>query len=107
MPLSIQYKLVCPAYARLKKARYAALERLRAEFDAYEDNSIPVRYYKHKGQWYAKPITGGTAQKLKMKGMHRHGKKWRVQKNRSKGHFMRWTYDTLWEDQRTIDMVSS
>ena len=84
------FKLKCPyptnsqahkqAYAKLNNATNADLEKLRAEFDEYEDTSIPIRHYKHKGQWYSKPVSGGTAQKLNMKGIHRHGKKWRVRK---------------------------
>ena len=53
------FKLKCPyppnsqaykqAYAKLNIATYADLEKLRAEFDEYEDGSIPVWHYKHKG----------------------------------------------------------
>lgn len=84
------FKLKCPdlsntnllsqAYSRLKNAKYTDLETLHAEFDEYNNGLIPVSHYKHKGQWYANPITGGTAQKLEMKGIQRHGKKRRVQK---------------------------
>ena len=108
------FKLKCPytpnshaykqAYARLNNANYADLEKLRAEFDEYDDGSIPVRHYKHKGQWYAKPVSGGTAQKLNMKGIQRHGRKWRVQK-RSNGQLRKWTYGTLQEAQRKRDVV--
>ena len=79
------FKLKCPyppnsqaykqAYAKLNNAKYADLEKLRAEFDEYDDGSIPVCHYKHKGQWCAKLLTGGTVQKLNMKGMQRHGRK--------------------------------
>ena len=98
---SPQYK---QAYAKLNNATNADLEKLRAEFDEYEDNSIPVRHYKHKGQWYAKPVSGGTAQKLNMKGIQRHGRKWRVQK-RSNGQLRKWTFGTLQEAQRKRDVV--
>ena len=108
------FRLKCPyqrdsnlykqAYARLNNATYADLEKLRAEFDEYDDWSIPVRHYNHKGQWYAKPLSGGTAQKLKMKGIQRHGKKWRVQK-RSSGQLRKWTYGTLKEAQRKRDTI--
>ena len=93
-PYSSDSKDYKEAYARLQNATYADLERLRAEFDEYDDGSIPVRHYKHKGQWYAKPITGGTAQELNMKGIQRHGRKWRVQK-RSNGQLRKWTDGTL------------
>ena len=108
------FKLKCPyppdsqaykgAYARLNNATYADLEKLRAEFDEYDDGSIPVRHYKLKGQWYAKPISGGTAQKLNMKGIQRHGRKWRVQK-RSNGQLRKWTYGTFEEAQRKRDVI--
>ena len=108
------FKLKCPypphsqaykqAYAKLNNATNADLEKLRAEFDEYEDTSIPVRHYKHKGQWYSKPISGGAAQKLNMKGIQRHGKKWRVQK-RSNGQLRKWTFGTLKEAQRKRDIA--
>ena len=108
------FKLKCPyppnsqdykrAYAKLNNATNADLEKLRAEFDEYEDTSIPVRDYKHKGQWYSKPVSGGTAQKLNMKGIQRHGRKWRVQK-RSNGQLRKWTFGTLQEAQRKRDLV--
>ena len=92
------FKLKCPyssdskeykeAYARLRRATDSGLERLRAEFDQYDDESIPVRHYKHKGKWYAKPLTGGTAQELNMKGIQQHGRKWRVQQ-RKRGQLRR------------------
>ena len=108
------FRLKCPyppnsraykqAYAKLNNAKYADLEKLRAEFDEYDDGSIPVHHYKHKGQWYSKPILGGTAQKLNMKGIQQHGRKWRVQKRRD-GRLKRWTYDTFKEAQRKRDKV--
>ena len=110
------FKLKCPyplnshayqqAYSRLNNASYADLEKLRAEFDEYDDGSIPVRHYKHKGQWYAKPVSGGTAQKLNMKGIQRHGRKWRVQKRRD-GQRRKWTYGTFEEAQKKRDVVFS
>ena len=64
---------------------------------------ILVRHYKHKGQWCANPLSGGTAQKSNMKGIHRQFKKWRVQK-RSNGQLRKWTYVTLQEAQRKSDV---
>jgi len=108
------FKLKCPylphsqaykqAYAKLNNATKADLEKLRAEFDEYQDTYIPVRHYKYKGQWYAKPSSGGKAQKLNMKGIQRHGRKWRVQK-RSNGQLRKWTFGTLQEAQRKRDVV--
>jgi hypothetical protein len=108
------FKLKCPypptrqaykqAYAKLNNATNADLEKLRAEFDEYEANSISVRHYKYKGQWYAKPVSGGTVQKLNMKGIQRHGRKWRVQKRRDR-QLRKWTFGTLQEAQRKRDLV--
>ena len=108
------FKLKCPyppnshaykqAYAGLNNATYADLEKPRAEFDEYDDGSIPVRLFKHKGQWYAKPLSRGTAQKLNMKGIQQHGRKWRVQK-RSNGQLRKWTYGSFEEAQRKRDKV--
>ena len=54
------FKLKCPypynnpdykkAFAKLHNASYADLETLRAEFDEYDDGSIPVIHYQHKGE---------------------------------------------------------
>ena len=63
------------------------------EFDEYDDGSVPVSHCKHKGKWYAKPVSGGTAQRLNIKGIHLHGRKWRVQQ-RKRGQLRRWTFDT-------------
>ena len=92
------------AFARLHVATYPDLESLGAEFDKYDGGSIPVRHYKHKGKWYAKPLTGDTAQRLNMKGIQRHARKWRVQK-RSNGQLWRWTYGTLQAAQGIRDML--
>ena len=101
--LKCQYKIDSPkyraAYARLHGATYPDIDRLRAEFDEYDGGSIPVRHDKHKGKWYAKPLTGGTAQKLNMKGILGYGHKYRVQQRR-RGQLRRWTCDTLKETQK-------
>ena len=108
------FKLKCPYlphsqaykqdYAKLNNASYTDFEKLRTEFDEYQDGSIPVRHYEHKGQWYAKPLSGGTAQKLNMKGIQRHGRKWRVQK-RSNGQLRKWTYGTYQEAAAKRDAI--
>ena len=43
---------------------------------------ISMRHYKHKVQWHGKPRSGGTEQKLNMKGIQRQRRKWRVQQHR-------------------------
>ena len=106
--LKCPYKINSPkyreAYAKLHGATYSDIEKLRAKFDEYQDGSTPVRHYKHKGKWYAKPLTGGTAQELNMKGIQRHGHKYRVQQRR-RGQLRKWTYDTLKEAQKKRDVL--
>ena len=77
---------------------------LRAEFDEYDDGSVPVIHYQHKGEWYAKVGLTGSPQKLNMRGIKQHGRKWRVQK-RTGGHLRKWTYDSLPEAQRKRDKL--
>ncbi len=67
-------------HGNISNASYADLENLRAEFDEYDDGSIPVIHYQHKGEWYAKVGFTGSPQKLNMRGIQQHGRKWRVQK---------------------------
>ena len=98
---SPQYK---QAYTQLNNATYADLEKLRAEFDEFDDGLTPVIHYQHKGQWYAKVGLKGTPQKLNMRGIQQHGRKWRVHK-RTRGHLRKWTYDSLPEAQRKRDRV--
>ena len=108
------FKLKCPyqfnspdykkAYAKLQNASCADLETLRAEFDEFDDGSIPVIHYQHKGEWYAKVGLTGSPQKLNMRGIQQHGRKWRVQK-RTRGHLRKWTYDSLPEAQRKRDKL--
>ena len=103
-PYSSDSKDYKEAYARLQNATYSDLERLRAEFDEYDDGSIPVRHYKHKGKWYAKPLTGGTAQELNMKGISQHRQKYRVFK-RIDGKLFRWNFNTLKEAVAKRDAI--
>ena len=73
------FKLKCPyppnshaqkqTYNKRNGASYADLEELRAEFYEYEENT--VRKYKQKGKWYAKAVSGGTAQEVNMEGIYR------------------------------------
>ena len=108
------FKLKCPypldsedyrkAYARLSGATNSDIESLRAEFDKYDGGSIPVRHFKHKGQWYAKPVSGGTAQELNMKGISQHRQKYRVSK-RIDGKLFRWSFNTLKEAVAKRDAI--
>ena len=97
------FKLKCPypvnskAYAttkgRLNNASYPDLERLRAEFEEYQDGSIPVTHYNLYDEWFAF-VNGVKAHATNMKGIQRHGGKYRVQK-RVDGQLYKWTFDTL------------
>jgi hypothetical protein len=81
------------AKAKLDNATYADLERLRAEFEMYKDGSSPVTHYHLYGEWFAS-VGGVQTEQVNMKGIQRHGTKFRVQK-RINGQLQRWTFDTL------------
>ena len=97
------FKLKCPypvnstayasAKARLNNALYRDLERLRAEFDEYQDGSTPVSHYNLYDEWFAS-VNGVKAHATNMKGIQRHGGKYRVQK-RVDGQLRKCTFDTL------------
>ena len=79
--------------------------KLLREIDVHlHDGLTPVIHYQHKGQWYAKVGLAGSPQKLNMRGIQQHGRKWRVQKSTS-GHLRKWTYETLPEAQRKRDKL--
>ena len=63
------------AYAQLNNASYADLEKLRAEFDEFDDGLTPVIHYQQKGQWYAKVGLKGAPKRLNMRGIQQHGRK--------------------------------
>ena len=83
------FKLKCPypvnstAYAsakgRLNNALYPDLEKLRAEFDEYQDGSTPVTHYNLYDKWFAS-VDGIKSHATNMKGIQRPGGKYRVQK---------------------------
>ena len=107
------FKLKCPypvnstayaaAKARLKNASYSDLERLRAEFDEYQDGSIPVTHYNLYDEWFVS-VNGVKAHATNMKGIQRHGSKFRVQK-RADGQLQKWTFDTLEQAVRKRDAI--
>ena len=107
------FKLKCPyrqgckafrmAKARLDNATYADLERLRAEFDMYEDSSLPVIHYNLYDEWFA-TVGGVQTEQVNMKGIQRHGSKFRVQK-RINGQLQRWTFDTLQKAIKKRDAI--
>ena len=90
------------ARAKLDNATYADLERLRAEFELYKDGSTPVTHYKLYYEWFG--AAGGVqTERVNMKGIQRHGSKFRVQK-RINGQPQRWTFDTLDKAVRKRDL---
>ena len=109
------FKLKCPypvnstayaaAKARLNNASYSNLERLRAEFDEYQDGSIPVTHYNLYDEWFAS-VNGvkAHAHASSMKGIQRHGSKFRVQKHVN-GQLRKWTFDTLEQAVRKRDAI--
>ena len=107
------FKLKCPypqgskafrmAKAKLDNATYADLERLRAEFEMYKDGSTPVTHYNLYDEWFASVGSVNTEQ-VNMKGIQRHGSKFRVQK-RINGRLQRWTFDTLDKAVRKRDAI--
>ena len=107
------FKLKCPypvnslayaaAKARLKNASYSNLQRLRAEFDEYQDGSVPVTHYNLYDEWFVS-VNGVKAHATNMKGIQRHGSKFRVQK-RVDGQLLRWTFDKLEQAVRKRDAI--
>ena len=109
------FKLKCPyphgtkayktAKTRLHNATYADLERLRAEFDMYDDGSIPVTHYNIYDEWFAS-MGGVKTHQVNMKGIQPHGSKYRVQK-RVNGQLLRWTCNTLDDATKKRDTIFS
>ena len=107
------FKLKCPypinstayaaAKARLNNALYPDLERLRAEFDEYQGGSIAVTHYNLYDVWFAS-AGGVKAHATNMKGIQRHGSKFRVQK-RVNGQIQKWTFETLEQAVRKRDAI--
>ena len=95
--LKCPYPVNSPAYAnakaKLNNVSYPDLERLRAEFEEYQDGSMPVIHYNLHDEWFAS-ASGVKAHAKNMKGIQRHGSKFRVQK-RVDGQLRKWTFDTL------------
>ena len=91
------------AKAKLENATYADLERLRAEFEMYKDGSTAVTHYNLYDEWFASVGSVNTEQ-VNMKGIQRHGSKFRVQK-RINGRLQRWTFDTLDKAVRKRDAI--
>ena len=103
-PYPVESKDYKTAYKKLNGAKYADLERLRAEFDEHDDGSIPVTHYCIHDEWFA--TTGDPAEAVNMKGIQLHGQKYRVQK-RINGTLRKWSFNTLPEALQKRDAIFS
>ena len=90
------------AYAKLHNASYADLEKLRAEFEDYDDGALKVKHYCICGEWFA--TTGDPLTVVNMKGISTHRQKYRVQK-RIAGKLYRWTFNSLSEALAKRDAI--
>ena len=103
-PYPVESKEYEKAYKKLNGATYADLERLRAEFDEYDDGSISVSSYCIQDEWFA--TTGDPEEAVNMKGIQMHGQRYRVQK-RINGIVHKWTFNTLPEALQKRDAIFS
>jgi hypothetical protein len=98
------FKLKCPypvnsqiykdALRGLDGSSYNDRERLSAEFEAFENPiQLPVEHYSIDGKNWIATLNGIPPAQQNLKGIHQHGKKWRVER-RIDGELFRWTFDT-------------
>ena len=102
-PYPANSKAHASANARLNNASYPDLEKLRAEFEEYQDGSIPVTHYNLHDEWFAS-VNGVKAHAINMEGIQHHGSKFRVQK-RVDGKLHKWTFDTLEQAVKKRDAI--
>tara|TARA_R110000822_G_scaffold78840_1_gene188846 strand:+ start:31 stop:297 length:267 start_codon:yes stop_codon:yes gene_type:complete len=76
----------------------------RAEFEDYDDGSIPVFHYCINGEWFA--TTGDPAAAVNMKGIQLHGQIYRVQK-RINCPLRKWSFNKLSEAKEKRDAIFS
>ena len=103
-PYPVESKDYKTAYRKLNGATSTDLEKLRAEFDEYDDGSIPVSHYRMSGEWFA--TTGDPAEAVNMKGIQLHGQRYRVQK-KINGTLRKWSFNTLSEALTKRDAIFS
>ncbi|MGY8789659.1 MAG: hypothetical protein ACKVKR_05095 [Pseudomonadales bacterium] len=101
-PYPVESKDYKTAYRKLNGATSTDLEKLRAEFDEYDDGSIPVSHYRMSGEWFT--TTGDPAEAVNMKGIQLHGSRYRVQK-RINGTLRKWSFNTLSEALSKRDAI--
>ena len=102
-PYPVNSKAYATAEARLNNASYSDLERLGAEFDENQDGSMPVTHYNLYDERFAS-AGAVKAHASNMKGIQRHGSKFRVQK-RVDGQLCKWTFETLEQAVRKRDAI--
>ena len=100
---SKQYK---DALKRVQESSYAERNKLKAEFDDYDNGSIPVHHYSLDGEEWIATINGPPQPQRNLKGIQQHGRKWRVER-RINGELYRWTFDTREEAIEKRDKVFS
>ena len=104
MPVSSRKQRLQDSLQKNQRSAYADLERLRAEFEEYDNGSIPVTHYCIHDEWFA--TTGDPAEAVNMKGIQLHGQKYRVQK-RINGTLRKWSFNTLSEALQKRDAIFS
>ena len=100
---SKQYK---DAYARLNNANYYELEKLRSEFEFYEEEDSNQVVHYHNGDGWLCKIGNHAPVQVNMKGIEQRGKTFRVVK-RVDGKLLRWTYSNLGEAIGKRDLIFS
>ena len=77
-------------------------EKLRAEFDEFEDGSNTIIHFRKGSQWYCS--IGDPPEAQNLKGIQPHGRRFRVQK-RVGGDIRRWSFDNLHEAIKKRDAI--
>jgi hypothetical protein len=92
------------AKRRLEGARYSDLEKLRAEFDEFEDGSITIIHFRKGSQWYCS--IGDPPEAQNLKGIQIHGRRFRIQK-RVGDDIRKWSFDNLHDAIKKRDAIFS
>ena len=82
--------------------RHSMREKLRAEFDEFEDGSNTIIHFRKGSQWYCS--IGDPPEAQNLKGIQPHGRRFRVQK-RVDGDIRKWSFDNLHEAIKKRDAI--
>ena len=82
------------ALRRVENSNHAERNKLKAEFDEYDNGTIPVHHYSLDGEVWIATIYGPPPPQQNLKGIQQHGSKWRVER-RVNGKLERWTAESL------------